>query len=233
MMIFAYFLFAQYDVFPSEVPGAGRRHHRADAVQRRGHRRDRPRRRQLACRAGRPRPPSALGMRWGQTMRSILLPQAITSMLPVLISQMVVVLKDTAIGYQITFVEMVRPGHPGRLVVRQLHPRADRDRGPDDQRQLHALGVRDLAGGPDAALRKGPAPLHIAPVTQGTFWPEMKPACALHRNAQAAPSSSGRPCRFAAIESACRRRASAKVMPSCSTAMLAIWIWMSTVDAFG
>ena len=31
-------------------------------------------------------------------------------MLPVLISQLVVVLKDTAIGYQITFVEMVRQG---------------------------------------------------------------------------------------------------------------------------
>ena len=43
-------------------------------------------------------------------MRSILLPQAITSMLPVLVSQMVVVLKDTAIGYQITFLEMVRQG---------------------------------------------------------------------------------------------------------------------------
>ncbi|PRC55178.1 glutamate ABC transporter permease, partial [Mycobacterium sp. ITM-2017-0098] len=36
---------------------------------------------------------SALGLTWGQTMRSILLPQAITSMLPVLISQLVVVLK--------------------------------------------------------------------------------------------------------------------------------------------
>ena len=52
----------------------------------------------------------ALGLRWGQTMRTILLPQAVTSMLPVLISQMVVVLKDTAIGYQITFLEMVRQG---------------------------------------------------------------------------------------------------------------------------
>lgn len=41
-------------------------------------------------------------------MRLIQLPQAITSMLPVLISQMVVVLKDTAIGYQITFLEVVR-----------------------------------------------------------------------------------------------------------------------------
>ncbi|MGV0605487.1 amino acid ABC transporter permease [Mycolicibacterium sp. XJ1904] len=52
----------------------------------------------------------ALGMTWGQTMRSILLPQAITSMLPVLISQLVVVLKDTAIGYIITFLELVRQG---------------------------------------------------------------------------------------------------------------------------
>jgi glutamate transport system permease protein len=31
-------------------------------------------------------------------------------MLPVLVSQVVVVLKDTAIGYQITFLEMVRQG---------------------------------------------------------------------------------------------------------------------------
>ena len=43
-------------------------------------------------------------------MRSVLLPQAVASMLPVLISQLVVVLKDTAIGYQITFLEMVRQG---------------------------------------------------------------------------------------------------------------------------
>jgi glutamate transport system permease protein len=31
-------------------------------------------------------------------------------MLPVLVSQLVVVLKDTAIGYQITYLEMVRQG---------------------------------------------------------------------------------------------------------------------------
>jgi glutamate transport system permease protein len=53
---------------------------------------------------------SALGLRWGQTMRTILLPQAVTSMLPVLVSQMVVVLKDTAIGYQILYLEVVRQG---------------------------------------------------------------------------------------------------------------------------
>jgi glutamate transport system permease protein len=43
-------------------------------------------------------------------MRLILLPQAIAAMMPALVSQLVVVLKDTAIGYQITFVELVRQG---------------------------------------------------------------------------------------------------------------------------
>ncbi|MFC9435758.1 amino acid ABC transporter permease [Nocardia sp. NPDC057030] len=50
----------------------------------------------------------ALGMRKNQLMRLILLPQAITAMLPALISQMVVALKDSALGYQITYVEIVR-----------------------------------------------------------------------------------------------------------------------------
>ncbi|MBF6354582.1 amino acid ABC transporter permease [Nocardia higoensis] len=52
----------------------------------------------------------AVGMRKNQLMRLILLPQAITAMLPALISQMVVALKDTALGYQITYVEIVRSG---------------------------------------------------------------------------------------------------------------------------
>src|SRR5690606_29181413 len=51
-----------------------------------------------------------VGMRKNQLMRLILLPQAITAMLPALISQMVVALKDTALGYQITYVEIVRSG---------------------------------------------------------------------------------------------------------------------------
>lgn len=49
----------------------------------------------------------SLGLRWGQTMRSVLLPQAVTSMLPVLVSQLVVVLKDTALGVAITYPELV------------------------------------------------------------------------------------------------------------------------------
>lgn len=52
----------------------------------------------------------ALGMRKGQIMRTILLPQAITVMLPALISQMVVALKDSALGYVIGYVEVVRSG---------------------------------------------------------------------------------------------------------------------------
>ncbi|MGW4324687.1 amino acid ABC transporter permease [Nocardia sp. NPDC004573] len=52
----------------------------------------------------------ALGLRKGQFMRIILLPQAITAMLPALVSQMVVALKDSALGYQITYTEIVRSG---------------------------------------------------------------------------------------------------------------------------
>lgn len=52
----------------------------------------------------------ALGMRKGLIMRAILLPQAVTAMLPALISQMVVALKDSALGYLIGYVEVVRSG---------------------------------------------------------------------------------------------------------------------------
>ncbi|KOG07773.1 MULTISPECIES: amino acid ABC transporter permease [Streptomyces] len=40
----------------------------------------------------------ALGMRKGQTMLYVLLPQAVTVMLPALVSQLVVIVKDTALG---------------------------------------------------------------------------------------------------------------------------------------
>ncbi|BBY60185.1 amino acid ABC transporter permease [Mycolicibacterium sarraceniae] len=109
MMIFAYFLFALYDVFPSKylalagvVTGLTLYNGAVIAEIVRAGVNSLPR--------GQGEAASALGLRSGQTMRAILLPQAITSMLPVLVSQLVVVLKDTAIGYQITFVEMVRQG---------------------------------------------------------------------------------------------------------------------------
>ncbi len=49
----------------------------------------------------------AVGLTEGQTLRSILLPQAITAMLPALVSQLVVVLKDTALGQIVTYPELL------------------------------------------------------------------------------------------------------------------------------
>jgi glutamate transport system permease protein len=112
---------------------------------------------------------SALGLQWGQTMRAILLPQAVTSMLPVLVSQMVVVLKDTAIGYQITFLEMVRQGTqvgasygnyvPALIVIAVLMISVN-------------FTLSWFATWLEGRMRrssKGPEPMHIQPITQGTF----------------------------------------------------------------
>ncbi|MFG1647910.1 amino acid ABC transporter permease [Amycolatopsis sp. NPDC049252] len=57
---------------------------------------------------------SALGLRKTQTMVSILLPQAITLMLPALVSQLVVILKDTALAGQLTigYDELIRGSGP-------------------------------------------------------------------------------------------------------------------------
>lgn len=51
-----------------------------------------------------------IGLTQSQTMWTVLLPQAITAMLPSLISQLVVILKDTALGYIISFYDFVRAG---------------------------------------------------------------------------------------------------------------------------
>lgn len=50
----------------------------------------------------------AIGMSETKTLISILLPQAITAMLPSLVSQLVVILKDTALGYWINYAELLR-----------------------------------------------------------------------------------------------------------------------------
>ncbi len=56
----------------------------------------------------------AMGLSRGQTLRLVLLPQAIRVMLPALISQLVVLLKDTSLGFVIGFEELLRTG--GQLV---------------------------------------------------------------------------------------------------------------------
>ena len=167
MMIFAYFLYAPYDVFPSKhlaLAGVitGLTLYNGAVIAE-------------IVRAGVMRCPRAVrggvraGSAWGQTMRSILLPQAITSMLPVLISQLVVVLKDTAIGYQITFVEMVRQGTDGRLGVRQLHPAliviAVLMISVNFTLSWFATWLKAGCGARDTARNR----CTIQPVTQGTF----------------------------------------------------------------
>ncbi|GAA4815922.1 hypothetical protein GCM10023353_22360 [Tomitella cavernea] len=53
---------------------------------------------------------SSSGLRRGQTMRMIELPQAVTAILPALVSQKVIALKESALGYQIGFIELIRSG---------------------------------------------------------------------------------------------------------------------------
>jgi glutamate transport system permease protein len=52
----------------------------------------------------------AMGLSRGQTLRGILLPQAVPRMLPVLISQMVILLKDTSLGFIVGYSELLRSG---------------------------------------------------------------------------------------------------------------------------
>ncbi|MFG1923970.1 amino acid ABC transporter permease [Cryptosporangium sp. NPDC048952] len=50
----------------------------------------------------------ALGLRKTQVMTSVLVPQAVRAMLPAIISQLVVLLKDTALGFLVTYDELLK-----------------------------------------------------------------------------------------------------------------------------
>lgn len=68
----------------------------------------------LAIPKGQTEASMAVGLSRGQTLRLVLLPQAVRIMLPALISQLVVLLKDTSLGFIIGFPELLRTG--GQLV---------------------------------------------------------------------------------------------------------------------
>jgi len=51
---------------------------------------------------------SAIGLSHGQALVNVLLPQALLAMLPALIAQLVVALKDSALGYIISYSELLR-----------------------------------------------------------------------------------------------------------------------------
>ncbi|MFE0426573.1 amino acid ABC transporter permease [Streptomyces sp. NPDC058953] len=59
----------------------------------------------------------AVGMRKTQVMTYVLVPQAVRAMLPAIISQLVVALKDTSLGYLITYEEFL---HAGKLIASNL-----------------------------------------------------------------------------------------------------------------
>ena len=52
----------------------------------------------------------AVGLRRGQVMRMILLPQAVTVMMPAIVAQLVVLLKDTALGFIVSFEDLLNAG---------------------------------------------------------------------------------------------------------------------------
>ena len=58
----------------------------------------------------------ALGLRKRQVMSMILMPQAVKFMLPAIISQCVIILKDTSLGYIILYPEVVRGARQVALV---------------------------------------------------------------------------------------------------------------------
>jgi glutamate transport system permease protein len=68
----------------------------------------------LALPPGQTEAAAAIGLTRGQTLRLVLLPQAVRIMLPALVSQLVVLLKDTSLGFVIGYSEILRTG--GQLV---------------------------------------------------------------------------------------------------------------------
>ncbi len=52
----------------------------------------------------------SIGLRKASVLRRILIPQAVRTMLPTLVSQMVVLLKDSALGFIVAYPELLRSG---------------------------------------------------------------------------------------------------------------------------
>jgi glutamate transport system permease protein len=64
----------------------------------------------------------AVGLSPSQTLRAVLLPQALVAMLPSLISQLVVILKDSALGYIISYMELLRQARQIGTTYQDLIP---------------------------------------------------------------------------------------------------------------
>ena len=109
LMFFAYFLFAQYAVVPSSQLGFaavvfGLTLYNGSVIA------EILRAGIQAVPRGQSEAAQSIGLRKSQMMRIVLLPQAVTAMLPALISQMVIALKDSALGYAFGYFEVVWSG---------------------------------------------------------------------------------------------------------------------------
>lgn len=62
----------------------------------------------LALHSGQTMAAEALGLRRSQTLRLILLPQALRATLPALITQFILVLKDSTLGYVVSYPELLK-----------------------------------------------------------------------------------------------------------------------------
>ena len=105
----------------------------------------------------------AIGLTPMATLTTILLPQAITAMLPSMLSQLVVILKDSALGYMISYGELLRSGVNLSTAFANLIPTLI---------VLAAMYIvinsllTGAAGKVQARLRRAPQVI-IAPVTAG------------------------------------------------------------------
>lgn len=110
----------------------------------------------------------AIGLTPLQTLTTILLPQAITAMLPSMLSQLVVILKDSALGSMISYLELLRAGSnlgttyanliPALMVLAVMYI-------------LINSGLTSLAGAVEQRLRRGPRAVVTQHITAG-FVPE-------------------------------------------------------------
>lgn len=54
---------------------------------------------------------TSIGLSYGQAMRLVILPQAVRRMVPAIVSQLVTLLKDTSLGFVISYEELLRRGN--------------------------------------------------------------------------------------------------------------------------
>jgi glutamate transport system permease protein len=107
MMLFSYFLYGHYETFPPDqlaLAGVvtGLTLYNGSVIA------ELVRSGVYSLPKGQNEAALAIGLTTGKTMRLVLLPQAITAMMPAIVGQLVVVLKDTALGYIITYEELLR-----------------------------------------------------------------------------------------------------------------------------